>query len=234
MSLMVKIVVNEMWFYHHLVKVLKDIYKCKNYILKILMTNIVRDFAYSGENALFNLYNLFVDELESKITGRYLNVGANSFLIYFEERHFWRDKLYYKIVRYLPNRNDEQTKNDFNIRINFEEGKLPTLQITHLLTIPHELFRFPLNNVIVKEQPISCFNKWIEIAVNGMPTHDKVAEFDTFINIKKEHCDYKFKLDYLQRSAARRQPYTYMKNIESDPYLSRIIYENGPKDIEPS
>jgi hypothetical protein len=37
---MVEIVVNEMWFYHHLVKVLKHIYKCKNYILKILMTNI--------------------------------------------------------------------------------------------------------------------------------------------------------------------------------------------------
>ena len=107
------------------------------------MTNIVRDFAYSGENAL-NLYNLFVDELESKITGRYLNVGANSFLIYFEERHFWRDKLYYKIVRYLPNRNDENTKNQFNIRINFEEGKLPTLRITHMLPIPHALFWIPI------------------------------------------------------------------------------------------
>jgi hypothetical protein len=75
MSLMVEIVVNEMWFYHHLVKVLKDIYKCKNYILKILMTNLIGDYAYSGENAL-DLYHLFVNELDSKIVDGYLNIGS--------------------------------------------------------------------------------------------------------------------------------------------------------------
>ena len=62
-----------------------------------------------------------------------------------------------------------------------------------------------------------------------MPTLDQVAEFDRFIKIIKEPRDFKFKLDYLQRSAARRQQYTYMKYIESDPYLSRIIRENGLK-----
>ena len=114
-----------------------------------------------------------------------MNVGANSFLIYYEERSYWANKLFHKTVKYLPNENDERTNNEFRIRFDLEEGKLPTLQITHLLTIPHELFRFPLNNVIVKEQPISCFNKWIEIAVNGMPTHDQVAEFDRFIKIER-------------------------------------------------
>ncbi len=68
------IVANEMCFHCHSVKVLKDIYKSKSYILKIPMTNIVRDHAYSGENAL-HLYHLFVNELESKIVDGYLNIG---------------------------------------------------------------------------------------------------------------------------------------------------------------
>ena len=132
-------------------------------------------------------------------------------------------------MRYLPNRNDEQTKNDFNIRINFEEGKPPTLQITHLLTIPHELFRFPLNNVIVKEQPISCFNKWIEIAVNGMPTHDKVAEFDRFINIKKEARNFKKKINFLRLSLDKSRPHSLLNSIISDENLKDEIFKNGSR-----
>jgi len=195
------------------------------------MTDPVRHYAYSGENAL-HLYHLFVNELDSKIVDGYLNIG--SFLLRIrdnEKNEFggYGDKILERIVSYRCQ--DYITRfADFKISIHIEEGKKPILKIDHNILISDGLFHFPLNNVIVKEQPILCFNKWIEIAVNGMPTLDQVAEFDRFIKIIKEPRDFKFKLDYLQRSAARRQQYTYMKNIESDPYLSRIIRENGLKE----
>ena len=43
---------------------------------------------------------------------------------------------------------------------------LPHPKIDHFTTLGYTLLGFPLNNVIVKEEPISCFNKWMEIVVN--------------------------------------------------------------------
>ena len=39
------------------------------------MTDPVRHYAYSGENAL-HLYHLFVNELDSKIVNGFLNIGS--------------------------------------------------------------------------------------------------------------------------------------------------------------
>ena len=194
------------------------------------MTDPVRHYAYDGENAL-HLYHLFVNELDSKIVNGFLNIGSFHLRIKNNENIEKGDDEYRELerfVHYYYNDNIRQFER-FYIVIQIFQGDLPHLKIDHFTTRGYSLFRFPLNNVIVKEQPILCFNRWMDIAVNGMPTLDQVAEFDTFIKIIKEPRDFKFKLDYLQRSAARRQQYTYMKNIESDPYLSRIIRENGLK-----
>ena len=137
-----------------------------------------------AKNAL-DLYHLFVNELDSKIVDGYLNIGSFHLQIRDNENNQFgdhRDKLLERIVSYRCQ--DYITRfADFKISIHIEEGGKPILKIDHKILISDGLFHFPLNNVIVKEQPILCFNKWIEIAVNGMPTLDQVAEFDTFIKL---------------------------------------------------
>jgi hypothetical protein len=57
------------------------------------------------------------------------------------------------------------------------------LTIDHVVLQGDKLFGFPLNNVIVLQEPISCFREWMEIVVNGMSLVNQVAEFDSFIQI---------------------------------------------------
>ena len=140
------------------------------------MTDPIRDNAYSGQNAL-DLYHLFVNELDSKIVDGYLNLGSFRLRIRENEKNKFGDDVYKileKNVSYLCQGYMTRFAY-FKIRIDILQGDSPFLKIDHVTHIRNGLFHFPLNNIIVKEQPISCFNKWIEIAVNGMPTLDQVA-----------------------------------------------------------
>jgi hypothetical protein len=54
---------------------------------------------------------------------------------------------------------------------------------------------------LYNKKPILCFNKWMEIVVNDIPRVQQVAEFDAFIQIRKDAIDLKYKLEFLRRCA---------------------------------
>ena len=197
------------------------------------MTNLIGDYAYSGENAL-DLYHLFVNELDSKIVDGYLNIGSFHLRIRDHDNEKRRDYDYQmlgKFVSYFCQ--GCETKRDqfhqFIIKISKWEPKEAKLEIYHFVPSQHDRFDFPLNNIIVKEQPIWCFNKWIEIAVNGMPTLDQVAEFDSFINIQKEHRNFKKKINFLRLSLNKSRQHSLLNSIVSNEHLKHEILKNGSR-----
>ena len=198
------------------------------------MTDPIRDNAYSGENALL-LYHLFVNELDSKIVDGYLNIGSFHLRIKNNENIEKGDDEYRELerfVHYYYNDNIRQFER-FYIMIQIFQGDSPrlNLKIDHFTTRGYSLFSFPLNNVIVKEQPISCFNKWMEIAVNGMPTLDQVAEFDRFIKSIKEPRDFKRKINFLRLSLNKSRRHSLLNSIISDENLKGEIVQNAYKHL---
>ena len=196
------------------------------------MTDPVRHYAYSGENAL-HLYHLFVNELDSKIVNGFLNIGSFHLRIKNNENIEKGDDEYRELGRFVHYyyNDDIRQYERFYILIQIFQGDSPhfNLKIDHFTTRGYRLFSFPLNNVIVKEQPISCFNKWMEIAVNGMPTLDQVAEFDRFIEIEKEHRDFKKKINFLQLSLNKSRPHSLLNGIISNEHLKDEIFKNGSR-----
>ena len=196
------------------------------------MTDPVRHYAYDGENAL-HLYHLFVNELDSKIVNGFLNIGSFHLRIKNNENIEKGDDEYRELERFVHYyyNDDIRQYERFYILIQIFQGDSPhfNLKIDHFTTRGYRLFSFPLNNVIVKEQPISCFNKWIEIAVNGMPTLDQVAEFDRFIEIEKEHRDFKKKINFLLLSLNKSRPHSLLNGIISNEHLKDEIFKNGSR-----
>ncbi len=157
------------------------------------MTDPFGQCTYKSENDL-DLYHLFVDEFESKIIDGHLNVGTFRLRIRYNNYHEIGDdkhKCIRKEVGYLC-QGDVPRIGSFRIQAVIRRGYLPQLQINHGQS-PGGIFCFPFNDVIFKEEPLLCFNKWMEIAVNRMPTLDPYAEYDRFIHIKKQTRHFKKK-----------------------------------------
>jgi hypothetical protein len=199
------------------------------------MTTIpIEDYAYCSENAL-DLYHLFVNELNSKISNSFLKVGNIKLNILNNKDVDHGDHDYQTLetcvsyeCKYL--KPEQRSKNaHFIIRFDIDKGKTPILRIYHLLFVDDDTFGFPLNDVIVSEEPIICFLKWMEIVVNGMPTTHQVHEFNTFLQIKKEARDLKFKIEFLRRSKERRPSSSELDSILYNDHLISEIYKNGSR-----
>jgi len=74
-----------------------------------------------------------------------------------------------------------------------------------------------------------CFNRWMDIAVNGMPTLDQVAEFDRFIKSIKEPRDFKRKINFLRLSLNKSRQHSLLNSIISDENLKGEIVQNAYK-----
>ena len=196
------------------------------------MTNLIGDFAYSGENAL-DLYHLFVNELDSKIVDGYLNIGSFHLRILENDNKNTVNsdfQILKKTVIYVL---QKDISNIYEVIIRYEKcvGKKPILKLYHFIEPKYDIFHFPLNNVIVKEQPILCFNRWMEIAVNGMPTLNQVAEFDRFLKSIKEPRNFKRKINFLRLSLNKSRQHSLLNSIISDENLKSEIVQNAYKHL---
>ena len=150
------------------------------------MTNIWEKYRYTGENAV-DLFHLIVNELDSKIIDEHLKIGNLLFPINFNDYDDDGDdrlKHLQKEVGYRCQHNMRRIAR-LSIEAIINEGDLPYLQINNI-NWSQEYFCFPFDKVIFKEQPLLCFNTWLEIAVNEMPLKQQEAEFDNFLQNQKE------------------------------------------------
>ena len=193
------------------------------------MANIFTNYRYTSENAI-DLFHLIVNELESKIIGCHMKIGNFRFPINFNDYHdTGNDKLKHleKEIGYRCQHNEQRIAR-LSIEAILNEGDLPYLQINNI-NWSQQYFCFPFDKVIFKEQPLLCFNKWLEIAVNDMPLIQQEAEFDNFLQNQKEARDLKDRIEFLRRSLDKRPSHSGLGSILSNDHLRKEIYENGSR-----
>jgi len=196
-------------------------------ISKILM-DPNREYAYDGENA-WQLYHLFVNELDSKIENNYLKINDMSFLVRCDENIEVTNKRYSKNVSYFCDES-RQSLATFFIKIQYVNGKQPpVLEVEHFVLRMNGFFYFPLNDVNVQLEPALCFVKWMEIAVDGMNFRHHFAEFNKFIHIKNKARSLKKKIEFLKISLEKSQPHSLFNSIVSDEYLKGKLIKNGSR-----
>ena len=170
--------------------------------------------------------------MNSKIIDESLNLCGQSFPITFnsyKEEGFENNKVIEKGVDYWDGNKGGYGKHFF-IGCTIKKGSSHYLQIIHSVGIKYS-FCFPLKIFMVKKQPLLCFNKWMEIAINDRPLVEQEAEFDNFLERQKEAFELKFKMEYLRRSSDRRPSSSESKSIISDEYLRSEIYQNGTRHL---
>ena len=193
------------------------------------MTNIWEKYRYTGENAA-DLFHKIVNELDSKIIDEHLKIGNLLFPINFNDYDDDGDdrlKLLQKEVGYRCQHNAQRMAR-LDIEAVINEGDLPYLEISNSHW-SDGYFCFPFDNVIFKEQPLLCFNKWLEIAVDDMPLGELEAEFDTFIQNKIQARKLKYQIEFLRRSLDKRPSHSALNRILSNDHLRKEIYENGSR-----
>ena len=193
------------------------------------MTNIWEKYRYTGENAV-DLFHLIVNELDSKIIDEHLKIGDLLFPINYDEYDDDGDdrlKLLQKEVGYHCQHNAQRMAR-LDIEAVINEGDLPYLEISNSHWSEGH-FSFPFDNVIFKEQPLLCFNKWLEIAVDDMPLRELETEFDTFIQNKIQARNLNYKIELLKRYLDKRPSHSGLGSILSNDHLRKEIYENGSR-----
>ena len=108
------------------------------------MTNLIGDYAYSGENAL-DLYHLFVNELDSKIVDGYLNIGSFHLRILENDNKNTVNcdfQILKKTVIYVL---QKDISNIYEVIIRYEKcvGKKPILKLYHFIEPKYDIFFFP-------------------------------------------------------------------------------------------
>ena len=91
-----------------------------------------REYAYDGENA-WQLYHLFVNELDSKIENNYLKINDMSFRVKSDDNIEVTNKRYSKSVSYFCDENG-QSLATFFIKIQYVNSKEPpVLEVEHFV-----------------------------------------------------------------------------------------------------
>jgi hypothetical protein len=194
------------------------------------MINPDRPNTYYGEDAL-NLYHFYVNELNSKIIDdEYLKVGKFTLLIEDSENENRGEHDWQILQTYVSYRRPGYGRTFAQFSIKFERWgrETPLIEIGHFRSPKDAALYFPLNDVIVKEDPTLCFNKWMGIVVDEGDTRvQQQAKFDKVLQFKENARGLKDKIEFLMRCSNKRPSHSIWNSIISDENLRNEIFQNG-------